>query len=147
MGIRKRRRGTAIVETSNGILLTAGPSKWFILPGGEARPNETRTNAAIRELKEETGLIAKQSKFLFRHLGKVNETHHFQDHHTVVLIKAEGNPKPNMRDVWYVNYYSPNSQPKMSQTTKEIINRYESYKTVNSNPFKSFLKSVVKLLK
>jgi len=33
-GVKKRRRGTAIVETEEGILVTAGRSKVFILPGG-----------------------------------------------------------------------------------------------------------------
>jgi len=53
--IKKRRRGTAIVETSKGILVTSGSSKIFILPGGGANKRETRLVAAIRELKEETG--------------------------------------------------------------------------------------------
>ena len=41
-GVRYRRRGTAIVETERGILLTAGqPGKPFILPGGGAKRGET----------------------------------------------------------------------------------------------------------
>lgn len=56
MEIKKRRRGTAIVETPKGILVTAVSGKTFILPGGGAKKEEIETEAAIRELKEETGI-------------------------------------------------------------------------------------------
>ena len=54
--IRYRRRGTAIIETERGIILTAGHRGSFILPGGGAERGESRFVAAIRELKEETGI-------------------------------------------------------------------------------------------
>ena len=70
--VYKRRRGTAIVETNEGILVVSGKGNKFILPGGKASKNETRTQAAIRELKEETGLEAYYSKLIFRYVGKVS---------------------------------------------------------------------------
>jgi len=42
-----RRRGTAIVETPNGILVVAGRSKKFMLPGGGAEKRESRKRAAM----------------------------------------------------------------------------------------------------
>jgi len=45
--------------------------------------------AAVRELKEETGLQPYYSKFLFRHEGKINPRG-FRDYHTVCLFKANG---------------------------------------------------------
>ena len=66
---RKRRRGTAIVETSKGILVTSGHKRVFILPGGEANKGETRMQGAIRELREETGLVAYDAKYLFNYVG------------------------------------------------------------------------------
>ncbi len=140
MTIYKRRRGTAIVETSKGILLVAGRSKLFILPGGGAEKNETRTEAAIRELREETGLIANYSKVLFRYIGSVHKSHSggfFQDYHTVCLIKADGIPRPK-HEIRYVEFYVPvdtASELKISRNTKEIIdifyeskNEYLTYK-------------------
>lgn len=50
---KRRRRGTAIVETTEGILVTSGHKRVFILPGGEANKDESRMQAAIRELREE----------------------------------------------------------------------------------------------
>ena len=112
-----RRRGTAIVETSKGILVVAGRSGLYLLPGGAARKGESRTSAAIRELREETGLIATDVKFLFRHAGHSHKSYsggYFRDHHTVVIIRANGIPKPS-HEIKYVNYYLPDSEIKISQ--------------------------------
>ena len=128
-GVRKRRRGTAIVETEEGILVTAGRGKVFILPGGGANRGETRTKAAMRELREETGLKPYYAKYLFRHIGKVNKSHghgYFQDHHTVCLIKATGMPRPH-HEIKYVAYYKPGSGVRISGVTREIIEKYYAY--------------------
>lgn len=127
-----RRRSTAIVETSQGILVVAGRSGLYLLPGGVARQGESRTSAAIRELREETGLIATNAKFLFHHMGHSHKSHsggHFRDHHTVVLIRAEGVPTPR-HEVKYVNYYLQGSDIRVSRTTKEIIDRFNSLKNM-----------------
>ncbi len=107
MYIKKRRRGTAVVGTTKGIIVTAGSRGVFILPGGEAGRNETRTAAAIRELREETGLVAHSVKFLFRHKGVIRKSlsgSGWQDYHTVVLVKAYGTPKPR-HEVMYIDFY------------------------------------------
>jgi 8-oxo-dGTP pyrophosphatase MutT (NUDIX family) len=90
----KRRRGTAIVETKQGIILVSGREEYFLLPGGGAEPFESRRQAAIRELEEETGLKASSAIYLFTHVGS---TYQYKDksiknHHKIFLIKAEGNP-------------------------------------------------------
>jgi len=128
--VKKRRRGTAIVETEEGIIVTAGRGKVFILPGGGANRGETRTKAAMRELREETGLKPYHAKYLFRHIGKVHKSHghgYFQDHHTVCLVKATGVPRPH-HETKYVAYYKPGSNIHISGVTREIIEKYYSYK-------------------
>ena len=130
MTIKKRRRGTAIVETPGGILVVSGRGEMFVLPGGGANEKESRTEAAIRELEEETGLIATDVRFLFRHVGCVHKSYsggYFKDHHTVCLIHASGIAKPQS-EIKYVGYYSPNSEIKISRTTKEIIDRFYDFK-------------------
>lgn len=128
--VRKRRRGTAIVETEKGILVTAGRGGVFILPGGGANRHETRTEAAMRELREETGLKPYHTKYLFRHVGRVHKSHghgYFQDHHTVCLVKAHGTPSPR-HEIKYIAYYKLGSRIRISGVTKEIIERYYAYK-------------------
>jgi ADP-ribose pyrophosphatase YjhB (NUDIX family) len=131
-GVLYRRRGTAIIEKHKGILLTAGRHGAFILPGGGANRDESRFVAAIRELKEETGLLAYSSEIIFKHLGKIKPTHSgrhkFQDHHTVCVVKASGTPRPGGGDAKRLNYYYPGCKVHISTETKEIIERYYDWK-------------------
>ncbi len=134
LSVKKRRRGTAIVDTYKGILVVSGKSKRFILPGGGANRGETRTIAAMRELKEETGLNPYYAKFLFRYVGRPHRSWKgglFQDHHTVVLAKASGTPRPR-KEVRHVRYYNCKSNFKISKSTKDIIERYYKYKKEDS---------------
>ncbi len=128
--VKMRRRGTAIVENEGGILVIAGRSKVFLLPGGGANKSETRIKAAMRELREETGLKPYYAKYLFRHVGRVHKSHghgYFQDHHTVCLIKAHGTPKPQ-HEIKYIAFYEPGSGVRISGVTREIIDKYFAYK-------------------
>lgn len=131
--VYRQRRGTAIVETKKGILVASGRKKIFLLPGGGAKRFESRRKAAIRELKEETGLNAYSTKFLFRHLGRVHKSFqggHFRDHHKVFLVKAKGTPRPKY-EIKYLAWYKTGSKIQLSMTTKEIIEKY--YEIKNSN--------------
>jgi 8-oxo-dGTP diphosphatase len=134
MEVSVRRRGTAIVETDQGILVTAGRGKIFLLPGGGADNHESRTQAAMRELREETNLKPLHAKFLFRHLGRVLKSHgrgYFQDHHTVVLVEAVGTPSP-CHEIKYIDFYKPGCSVPISRTTKEIIDKYYNWKMTNT---------------
>ena len=139
--ITKRRRGTAIVETENGILLTSG--SWhgaFMLPGGKARDNETRTKAATRELYEETGLTANTIKFLFHHIGEINNRYHYRDHHTVCLIQTSGRASP-CHEIKRIDYYNPGCKLKISADTEAIIEKYYNQKHGNHSVDTIFSKS------
>ncbi|MDD3083977.1 MAG: NUDIX domain-containing protein, partial [Candidatus ainarchaeum sp.] len=111
----KRKRGTAIIETEKGILLTA-IKKQYLLPGGGPKKGESRFQAAIRETKEETGLEPYYAKILFQYESKSNL-------HTVVLIKAKGKARPKS-EVSKIKYYLPGKEIKMSSATKKIIKKY-----------------------
>lgn len=98
--------------------------------GGGANRGESRIEAAMRELREETGLKPYYAKYLFRHMGRVHKSHghgYFQDHHTVCLIKAHGTPSPR-HEIKHVAYYKPGSGVRISGVTREIIEKYYSYK-------------------
>lgn len=123
-----RRRGTAIVETPKGILVTASRNKLFLLPGGGAEKWESRRKATIRELKEETGLKAYSWKYLFTHnepkYSNDGKKRKIRNLHKVFLIKASGYPKPNYHDVSHIAYWKPGCDVHISRTTKEILIKY-----------------------
>lgn len=128
----RRRRGTAIVDTDRGILLTSGDGKIFILPGGGAEKDESRFVAALRELTEETGLRSYSAEIIFRHLGGIKRTFsgrgYYQDHHTVCLVKATGEAKPGGGDAKHIAYYYPGCNVIIEPTTQEIIEKYYARK-------------------
>ena len=110
--VGKRRRGTAIVDTSNGILVVSRDNRTFYLPGGGAERGESRRDASIRELKEETGLNTIDCSFLFEYVS-------FTNSHKVFLIESSGIAKP-CNEIRYIDYFN-GSNLKVSNTTWEII--------------------------
>ncbi|MFH1211764.1 MAG: NUDIX domain-containing protein [Candidatus Woesearchaeota archaeon] len=116
----KQRRGTAIVEMPEGILLAAMRNGKFLLPGGRAEKGESRFRAAIRELEEETGLVACYAKTIFQH-----ESH--SQRHLVVLIKAHGTPKPGC-EIKHITFYQEGRKLRMSGGTKDILRKYFEWK-------------------
>lgn len=83
----KRRRGTAIVDAPDGILiLIERGGDLALLPGGGAERGESRMQAAIREMKEETGLEPYLVVPLFRFASAFSD-------HSVFFIHAAGTPQ------------------------------------------------------
>jgi 8-oxo-dGTP diphosphatase len=136
MKLVTRRRGTAIIETPKGILLTADKLAKFILPGGGAEKGETVKNATIRELKEETGLSTVSIKYLFKQTDrpyKNDKPHKYladsyiKDINYVFLVKTIGTPKPK-EEILRIAYYTPNSKVDMYRSSKEIIRKFYKLK-------------------
>ena len=117
-----RRRGTAIIDTPKGILIAAHHKTW-LLPGGGVNKGESREKAAIRELREETGLRATNCKYLFEY-DEPDDDRKIRNLHKVFLIEAEGKPKPNHHDVHHLAFWKPDSNIVLSSTTRTIVERY-----------------------
>jgi len=117
--VSKRRRGTAIVETPEGILVVSRNNRDFYLPGGGAEKDESSENASIRELKEETSLQTISCEFLF-------EYEDFGNSHKVFLIQSVGAAKPS-NEIKYIDYFN-GSNLKVSNTTWEILELYRAIK-------------------
>lgn len=121
-----RRKGVAIVESERGILVVAGKSRIFSLPGGGANNKESRKRAAIRELREETGLKTKHAKYLFSYEGRKWKDHKggiVRNHAKVFLISAYGNLRPR-KEIKHVAWYIPSSNLRVSKSTKNLIEKY-----------------------
>ncbi len=131
-----RKRGTAIVDTPKGILVASGRRKVFLLPGGgtERKSKESRRQAAMRELREETGLKAYSSKYLFTY----NEGKYYPDGrkrkivnlHKVFLIKARGHARPR-QEVKHLAYYK-DGNINLPYNTKQIVEKYLELKKQKS---------------
>ncbi len=128
--VRTRRRGTAIVDTPNGILVVSLDGINFTLPGGGAKPKESRRDAAIRELMEETGMKAVGLTHLFEFFGGIHEGPRggsFRNAHEVFVVTATGTPEPG-QEVKRVAYYD-GSGPSLTPSAKKIIEKYHSVRS------------------
>lgn len=112
----KTRRGTVIIELDGQILLTRMRNDRFLLPGGKAERGESRICAAIRELQEETGLVATSAQFLFDY-----ESRRYQ--HKVFYLRATGTPRP-CAEVEVLDFYRPELATQIHDSSVQIIERF-----------------------
>jgi 8-oxo-dGTP diphosphatase len=117
-----RRRGTAIVDTVQGILLVSSSSRLFLLPGGGAKKDESRLDAAIRELKRETGLEAKNCRYLFSF--DEPEDKKLRNLHKVFLVEVDVNSEVRTDKKRHVEYWHEGSKLNLSNSAKLIIDQY-----------------------
>ncbi len=125
-----RRRGTAIIDTAKGILVVSLDGSNFTLPGGGAHRDESRREAAIRELMEETRMKAVSLTPLFEFLGGAHKGPRggtFRNAHKVFLVTATGTPEPG-QEVKRVAYYD-GSGPSLTPSAEKIIAKYRSAKS------------------
>ena len=125
----KRKRATAIIESSEGILLTMMRYMACSLPGGGVHPGESEEDAVIRELFEETRLVPEQVVFLFQYESLAHD-------HTVFWIKAQGIPEPG-HEVDQLAYYHAGASLNLSPETKKILDHFSRYKAEHPELFES----------
>jgi len=133
--VKKQRRGTAILETPDGILMNSMEKDKFILPGGRAEKGESRIEAVVRELREETHLHASVVMELFEHTKPPRPGKKFQNYHKVFYVKASGKVAIG-NEVKHIGYYKPGIDSidgrKVSWIHKNILKKY--YKLRESKP-------------
>ncbi len=74
----------------------------------------------VRELREETGLIADEAILLFHYETLVSD-------HAVFWVQARGTPAPRGK-VDQLAYYRPGSALNLSPEAQAIIDRFYAYK-------------------
>ena len=101
---------------------------YFDFPGGGIDIKESAEEAAIRELKEETGLVALELEFFKLYSGEITHYVYFNGDEiygvdaVYICRKYEGKLTPQIEEVKSLKFYNLNQVPdKMSPRNKQII--------------------------
>lgn len=123
---RIRKKGVAIVHTLKGILVVASRRKIFMLPGGGENRGESRRRATIRELREETDLKTKSTKYLFSYRGRKwhdRKGRAVINYAKVFLVKTYGKARPR-HEIKHIAWWKPGSKTRISHSTDKLIEKY-----------------------
>ena len=101
---------------------------YFDFPGGGIDLKETAEEAAIRELKEETGLVALELEFFKLYSGEITHYTYFNGDEiygvdaVYICRKYDGKLCPQLEEVKSLKFYNLDHLPdKMSPRNKQII--------------------------
>lgn len=126
----RRSRATVIVELDRRIVLAETRDGLILLPGGGMNRGELPLQAAVRELQEETGLVATRAIFLFEH-GSPSNRHH-------VFWMAAGGVSEARDDAVALHFLAPDEQPgvlRLSPATEAILRKYLTLRDTNRDLF------------
>jgi 8-oxo-dGTP diphosphatase len=113
-------RATVICEKDRYILLVRKPKSKWALPGGKVEIGEAIAGAAIRELKEETGLNVDQLLYIFE-FEAGNTRHHVFE--ASVLDAENAMPQNEISEcIWHS--LSTISDLDASDATKSIVRSF-----------------------
>jgi 8-oxo-dGTP diphosphatase len=115
---KKRRRATVIAEQDGKILLVREKdANRFSLPGGGIERGESVMEAAIRELREETGLSAVKSEYLFDHEGQTQN-------HKVVWALVRGQIALQKKELSEFKWWDSRENASLLDSAKTILDKF-----------------------
>ena len=132
--------GSVIIENSQGEILLGKRTdnhKWGYA-GGSIELGETIEECAVRELKEETGLIADDLEFFMINSGE--ETHYIYPNGDevynveVVYIcrNYHGELKPQEEEISELRFFSVNALPEISDPIRPVVLAYQKMRNAQS---------------
>jgi 8-oxo-dGTP diphosphatase len=111
MGFSLKKRATVICRRGKRILLVARSQSKWALPGGILKRGEHLSDAALRELKEETRLSGKSAKYLFDFRGR-------QKHHHVFACDISNGAKARpSNEISKCRWVHPDDIPRLMTST------------------------------
>ena len=115
-------------ENNEVLLEERADDGYFDFPGGGIDLKESAEEAAIRELKEETGLIATELEFFKLYSGEITYYKYFNGDEiygvdaVYICRKYQGKIIPQQEEVKSLKFYRLDNMPdKMSPRNKQII--------------------------
>ena len=101
----------AVITDAEGRVLlvrhTYGRFNWD-LPGGASDPGESVTETAVREVREEVGLIVRPERLTGIYYKAENDSHHLVFRCAV----EEGSPIPSSEEISACEFFPPDSLPR-----------------------------------
>ncbi len=122
---RKRRRATVIAEQDGNVLLIDGNvllikekgANRYSLPGGGIERDESFMEAAVRELREETKLIAVKTEYLFDHEGTTQ-------YHKVIWALVRGSVRIQRKELAEHKWWNTTDNVSMIDSATVILDKH-----------------------
>ena len=96
--LKKDERTRVVVTVGDEVLVLKGwygSNKWM-LPGGGLHKGEGRTEGAVRELLEETGIAVHPSRLTYVASGTVRDSYGFKINHHIFTLALDTRPEVNI---------------------------------------------------
>ncbi|MFJ2479254.1 NUDIX hydrolase [Pseudomonas sp. NPDC087598] len=122
-----KARATVICRKDDQVLYVRKTKSKWTLPGGKIESGETPVQAAVRELEEETGLIAEDLTYLARY--EKNDTVHF-----VFIFMLQSGEKPSPKNEIAACKWSPRRRVhaiESSPVTKAIVKMFADFQPMH----------------
>ncbi|MEQ7918331.1 NUDIX hydrolase [Xanthomonas sp. WHRI 1810A] len=116
-----KQRATIICRREDQILYVRKPKSKWNLPGGKVERDETPSQAAERELREETGLIFSDLAYVSQYEGN-NVLHHVFE--VSVNPIASPTPKNEIADCRWFTAKQLGNSPNVNPAAKSIVKAF-----------------------